>query len=306
MRLSIMIEGHMGLTWPRWQRLVRAAEDLGFHGLYRSDHFANPEGPIDDMLETWISLAYVAAETRRIHFGTLVSPISFRNPSILAWQAAAVDSLAAGRLCLGLGAGWNAREHEMFGFDLPESLDERFARFEEGIKVVRELTGSSSPVSIEGKHHSLKDAMLRPRSPKEQGSTIVIGGNGPKRTLPLVARYADEWNSLYLNNDAFRERSERLDQLLAEEGRLPRDVVRTQMTAGIVKRTDAEVNAETSEDDRAAIESQGVVIGTPNEVVDILGKKAEAGVQEVMLQWLDMDNIHDLELIASEVVPQLR
>ncbi|MGI8483043.1 MAG: TIGR03560 family F420-dependent LLM class oxidoreductase, partial [Thermomicrobiales bacterium] len=212
--VSIMIEGQDGLSWPRWQRLARAAEDLGFYGLYRSDHFTNPQGPVQDDIETWISLGWLAATTSRICFGTMVSPLSFRNPSILAWQASSIDALAGGRLRLGVGAGWQEREHHSFGFDLL-ATSERFARLEEGIRIVKSLTRSSEPTTIEGQYYQIRDAMLQPRSPRTDRPAIVIGGNGPKRTLPLVAKYADEWNSIYPKLDAYGDLMSRLDELLA-------------------------------------------------------------------------------------------
>lgn len=299
-----MIEGQEGLNWPRWHRLARAAEDMGFYGLFRSDHFASPEGPIVDHLEAWISFAWLAENTSRIMFGPLVSPISFRHPSILAWQASAVDSLASGRLRLGLGAGWQDREHEAFGFDLL-STAERFKRFEEGIQVVKALTRSTEPVSFDGEYWSLKDAMLTPRSPRADGPPLVIGGNGPKRTLPLAARYADEWNAVMLPPDDYRERCRILDDLLVKEGREPASVKRTLMTRGIAAADQAALDAKASEEDRSRFLERGAVVGTPEQIVDILGRHAEAGVQGIMLQWLDMDDISGLEVIASKVLPQV-
>jgi F420-dependent oxidoreductase-like protein len=305
MEVSIMIEGQMGLTWPRWQRLVTAAEDLGFYGIYRSDHFALPgDAPFEDALELWTSLTWAAANTSRITFGPLVAPISFRDPVIMAWQASAVDSLAGGRLRLGLGAGWQDREHEAFGFDLMP-IPERFARFEEGIQVVKGLTRSSEPISFEGEYYRLKDAMLTPRSPRKDGPPIVIGGNGPKRTLPLVAKYADEWNASGLNNADVAERMPLLDELLEKEGRDPKSVKRTVMTRGLVAATQDELMAKASEDDIARVKERDAVVGTPNEVVEILGRKAELGLAAVMLQWLNPDDISGLEVVAEKVLPQL-
>src|SRR5680860_276458 len=228
MELSIMIEGQAGLTWPRWQRLARAAEELGFYGLFRSDHFAPPDGPYQDALETWVSFAWLASCTRRIAFGPLVSPASFRNPSILAWQASAIDALAGGRLRLGLGAGWQDREHYAFGFELGD-LDTRFERLEDAINVIRQLTRSTEPSSYAGEHFSIRDAYLQPRSPRSDGPQIVIGGNGPRRTLPLAAKYADEWNAVFLPVDDVRDRVSRLDALLADVGRETASVKRTLM-----------------------------------------------------------------------------
>jgi alkanesulfonate monooxygenase SsuD/methylene tetrahydromethanopterin reductase-like flavin-dependent oxidoreductase (luciferase family) len=115
-----MIEGQEGVGWDRWRRIARAVEDSGYAGLYRSDHFPTRRmGSYQDALELWTSLTWLADNTRRIEFGPLVSPVSFRHPIITAWQASTVDNLAGGRLRLGLGAGWNEEEHEAFGFDLP-------------------------------------------------------------------------------------------------------------------------------------------------------------------------------------------
>ena len=305
MEVSIMIEGQQGLSWPRWQRLVRAAEDLGYAGLYRSDHFADPSGDYQDALELWVSFAWLAGNTERIQFGPMVSPVSFRDPRITAWQASSVDALAGGRLRLGLGAGWNAREHEAFGYDLL-NIPERFARFEEGLQVICKLTREQGPVSFEGEYYQLRDARVAPRSPRETGPPITIGGNGPKRTLPLVAKYADEWNATSMAVDQYRERSAMLDEMLEREGRKPEDVKRTVMRLGVVGRDDAEVEAKLNGADRQALLNRGAVVGTPSEIVEILASFAEAGIQGVMLQWLNMDDISGLELIAAEVLPQVR
>jgi len=128
--IAIMIEGQNGLTWQSWQKIGRLVEDLGFAGLYRSDHFTNAQPPERDSLECWTSLTWLAANTRRIQFGPLVSPVSFRHPALTARMAAALDDLSGGRLTLGVGAGWQEREHDMFGFDLLGGKA-RFDRFEE-------------------------------------------------------------------------------------------------------------------------------------------------------------------------------
>jgi alkanesulfonate monooxygenase SsuD/methylene tetrahydromethanopterin reductase-like flavin-dependent oxidoreductase (luciferase family) len=113
--LSLMIEGQQGITWPHWKRLAAQAEELGFAGLFRSDHFTNARPPDQDALEAMISLAYLADHSQRIHFGPLVTPLSFHDPVALARQALAIDDLSGGRLIFGLGAGWQEREHSMFG-----------------------------------------------------------------------------------------------------------------------------------------------------------------------------------------------
>ena len=227
--VAIMIEGQDGINWARWRRLVRAVEDFGFAGLYRSEHFTNPTGPNRDALELWSSLTWLADHTSRIEFGPLVSPVSFRHPVITAWTAAAVDELAGGRLRLGLGAGWQEREHRTYGFDLLDT-DRRFARFEEGLEVIIRMLRNKEPVSFDGEFYRLHDAVLMPRSTITGGLPIVIGGNGPNRTLPLVARYADEWNAVFVPAKRFAELSTRLDDLLRAAGRSPERVRRTLMT----------------------------------------------------------------------------
>ncbi len=304
LEVAIMIEGQEDLGWDRWRRLARTVEDCGYAGLFRSDHFPNMRtGPYRDGLELWSSLTWLAENTERIEFGPLVSPISFRHPVITAWQASSVDNLAGGRLRLGVGAGWHDREHDTFGFELLDT-DSRFRRFEEGLEVVTRLLRHEEPVSFDGEFYSLRDAMLKPRSPRPGGVPVVIGGNGPKRTLPLAARYADEWNAVLLTPDVFAERNVRLDELLQEAGRPPEEVRRTLMTRAIFGRTEVDVDrkleGESSED-----LDPGVIAGTADEFVGRLGKLSEAGVERVMLQWLETDDLDGLEALASEVLPQL-
>src|SRR5512138_3737515 len=181
-----MIEGQDGLTWPRWQRLASEVEQLGFAGLFRSDHFTNAGPPDKESLELVVSLAYLASGTNRIHFGSLVAPFSFRDPAMLARQAAAIDDLSGGRLILGVGAGWNEREHTLFGYALGD-VPTRMARMQEGLEVVTRLLRGDEPVISEGRFYQLRGAMLLPRPQRPGGPAIMIGGNGPKRTLPLVA-----------------------------------------------------------------------------------------------------------------------
>ncbi|MCZ7542150.1 MAG: TIGR03560 family F420-dependent LLM class oxidoreductase [Anaerolineae bacterium] len=306
MEIAIMLEGQDGLNWPRFQKIARAVEDLGFAGLYRSDHFTNAGPPDKDSLELWISLTWLAGHTARIEFGSMVSPVSFRDPVFLARMALQVDDLAGGRLTLGVGAGWQVREHEKFGYDLLD-LDARFARFEEGLEVITRLMRSDAPVSFEGAFYRLRDALLLPRPQRPGGPPLLIGGNGLQRTLPLVAHYAQEWNGVYLTPARFAARTARLDELLQAEGRQPGEVRRSLMT-GIVFGRDAAALRQrlaASGDSKATAESlreRGTVVGTPGEVVDQLGRLEAAGVQRVMLQWLLLDDLDGLEALAQAVL----
>jgi F420-dependent oxidoreductase-like protein len=303
LEVAIMIEGQDGINWDRWKRLGRAAEDLGYAGLYRSDHFTEPRGPLKEALELWASLTWLADNTERIEFGPLVSPVSFRHPVITAWQASAVDSLAGGRLQLGLGAGWQEREHDAFGFDLLDTK-RRFARLEEGLEVATRLLRNEEPVSFEGEFYRLRDALLTVRSPRPGGPPVVIGGNGPRRTLPLAVRFADEWNGVFLTADQFADLNARLEGLLREAGRTPEEVRRTLMTRGVFGRTRAEVDRKLDGVAREDLDA-AVIAGTADEFVDRLGRLSDVGVQRVMLQWLEPDDLDGLEAMAGSVLPQL-
>jgi F420-dependent oxidoreductase-like protein len=304
LEVAIMIEGQDGIDWRRWQRLVQTVEGLGYAGLFRSDHFTNPTGPVLDALELWSSLTWLADNTSRIEFGPLVSPVSFRHPVITAWMASAVDSLAGGRLRLGIGAGWLEREHETYGFDLLDT-DRRFARFEEGLEIITRLLRSDEPVSFDGEFYRLRDAVLMPPSPRPGGPPIVIGGNGPRRTLPLAARYADEWNAVFAPAKRFAELDARLDELLQEAGRAPEQVRRTLMTRAIFGRTTAGVERKLRGQSADDLRTRGVIVGTAPEIAEQLARLEEAGVQRVMLQWLETDDLDGLEAMAQSVLPQL-
>lgn len=307
--VAIFLEGQNGLNWPRWQRIAKAVEELGFVGLYRSDHFTNPKPPDKDSLELWVSLTWLASHTNRIEFGPLVSPISFRNPAITARMAAAVDDLSGGRLILGLGAGWQEREHNNYGFDLLE-VNDRFERFEEGVEVITKLLSSNQPIDFKGRFFQLNEATLLPRPQRPDGPPISIGGNGRKRTLPLTARYAQEWNALMITPDKFADLNQHLDSLLAEESRQPNEVFRSMMVGCIFANDDtqlkervaARTGGERTADD---LRERGAVVGTANQMVDQLSTLAEAGVERIMLQWIDLDDLDGIETIALKVLPQL-
>src|SRR5918995_896874 len=255
-----MVEGQEGIGWDRWRRLGRAVEGLRYAGLYRSHHFPNRRtGSYQDALELWSSLTWLADNTRRIEFGPLVSPVSFRHPVITAWQASAVDNLAGGRLRLGLGAGWNEWEHQTFGFEVL-GTDRRFVRFEEGLEVVTRLLRNDEPVSFEGEFYRLNDALLMPRSPRPGGTPVVVGGNGVRRTLPPRVLFGH---------------------------------------------TEADVDRKLEGELRHHLPA-AVLAGTTGEIVERLGHLSEAGVQRVMLQWLEVDDIASLEAMSHSVLPQLR
>ncbi len=304
--IALMIEGQNGLNWERWQRLALAAEHLGFAGLHRSDHFTNASPPDQDSLELWVSLTWLASHTSRITFGPLVSPVSFRNPTLTARMAGAVDDLSGGRLILGLGAGWQHREHDHFGFELL-NLSERFKRFDEGLQVISRLLTSSEPVNFLGQYYQLQDAISLPHPSRPGGPPILIGGNGPKYTLPLVVKYASEWNAVYITPGVFAGLNAQLDELLVQAGCQPDQVRRSLMTNCIYASSSSaladKIQSIIGNKTKDALINEGRIIGTGAEIVDQISHFEQAGVQRVMLQWLDLDDMDGLEGLASEVLP---
>jgi F420-dependent oxidoreductase-like protein len=303
LEIAIMIEGQNGLTWSRWQKIVRLVEELGFVGLYRSDHFTNANAPDLESLELWTSLTWLACNTNRIEFGPLVSPFSFRHPAFTARMASAVDDLSGGRLTLGLGAGWQEREHQLFGFDLLD-LKARFDRFEEGMQVVTHLLQSDDPVTFDGHYYQLRGATLLPRPQRQSGPRILIGGDGEKRTLPAVVRYANEWNCVMLLPDAFAQKNSRLNELLSHAGRVPESVRRSMMTGCVFGKDDTALNEKLSARKRSLDElhARGIVVGSASQVKEQLAALEAAGLQRIMLQWLDLDDLAGIEALAKVVL----
>ncbi len=316
--ISVQVEGVMGLTWPAWQALVAQTEALGFAGLFCSDHFIFRAPPDYPSLDVMMALTYAASHTSRVHFGALVTPISFREPVMLARQALALDDLSGGRMILGVGAGWNVREHEAFGYALGD-IPTRVARFTEALAVISGLLRDEEPVTFAGQFYQLREAQLLPRPQRPGGPRLMIGGSGPRRTLPLVAKYADLWNASGMTADEVRERNALLDDLVIKAGRQPGDVGRTMMKFVLCGRDNAEYErrlvglrrqtayAEMSTDallETARTQMKGIV-GTPAEVAAQLREYEAAGMSEIMIQSFAVDDVEGWQVIADEVLPLL-
>lgn len=304
-KIALMIEGQDGLTWPRWKMLARTVQELGFSGLFRSDHFTNSGPPEKDSLELWTSLTWLAENSEGIDFGSLVSPVSFRHPVFIARVGRDIDDLSGGRLVLGIGAGWQQREHEMFGFDLL-GVGERMDRFEEGAELVARLLRDNESVSFDGSYYQLEDAILLPRPLREGGPEILIGGNGRKRTIPLAARWADEWNGVGLTADEYQELNEVLDQACQKQGRDPKEIRRSIMVNLLYGQDPHRLERELGEQGTSFedLRSQGRIAGYPEDIVGQIRSYQAAGAERIMLQWLDMDNLEGLKSLASEVLDE--
>lgn len=306
MEIAIMIEGQNGLNWPRWKTIVEVCESSGVAGLYRSDHFTNSNPPDKDSLELWTSLTWLATATTRIEFGPLVTPLSFRHPVHTARMAASVDDLSNGRLTLGIGAGWQEREHEIYGFDLL-STGERFRRFEEGITVVKSLLGEDNPAAFAGDYYSLSNAVLLPRPTRSGGPPVLIGGNGTNLTLPLAAKYADEWNGIFLTPDQFRAKCSALDALLEAQGRSPASLKRSLMAGCEFGRDKDEVALLVSTRTSGKLKPEeladrGLAVGESQTIISQIEAWADAGVERIMLQWLALDDVERLGEMVTALV----
>ncbi|MGE0544708.1 MAG: LLM class F420-dependent oxidoreductase [Dehalococcoidia bacterium] len=315
MKLGIMIEGQEGLTLERWRRIGGVVEDLGFESLWRSDHFMSLMGGTRDAPETWATLVQTALETRRIRFGPLVSPMTFRHPSLLTRMAATVDQLSDGRLVLGVGAGWNEREHQAYGLPFPP-VRQRMEMLEEGIEVILRLQGDGA-ASYTGKHYQLDQVDMQPKPRQRPRIPLLVGGSGEQRILPLVARYADEWNMTGATPDRFRAKAAVLDEHCRAIGRNPAEIERSTMTAFLLGENEAALRKHceavqeviprlaqmTTSEIPAAAGEWGWLAGTPDDLIASLRALSAAGVERVMLQHHDQDNNDLLKLIATEVMP---
>ena len=297
-QIGIMIEGQEGLSWERWRRICEDTERLGFASLRRSDHLISLMGaPERDCIECWTSLALAAEWTKRIEFGPMVSPMTFRFPSVLAKQAAAVDALSGGRLLLGVGAGWNKNEHELFHIPFLTEK-ERFDLLETGIKNMREIWAMTNP------------------KPTRNPIPLLIGGKGLKRTMPLAAREATEWNLGRLDAAMFRELNDTLDRLCREAGRDPSAIKRSIMTTYLIGRDQDELReraarlsgiltslkGQTADQVLQTMRSRAFV-GTPEEISAQMREHGRVGVELIMLQHFLLDDADALRLLAEEVMP---
>ena len=315
MDIGLMVEGQNGLTWERWRHILALAERLKFPSVFRSDHYFI--GPQQDSLEAYLSFVMAASETKSIRFGPLVSPVTFRSPVDVGRMAAQIDVLSGGRFVMGLGAGWNEAEHKAYGIPFPP-VKERFDRLEEAINVIKTLWTPGAG-SYEGTHYHLDNADCQPK-PGAGGPPILIGGGGEKRTLKLVAHYANEWNGVNLTADTYRQKTSVLERHCEAEARDPATIRRSMMAFAIVGPTDADIDhatrrlmsmwgvpASTSPADyRTAAKARGVITGRTDEVIETLGRLAELGLQEVQFQHFNFDDDSVPEYLAAEIAPRVK
>ena len=303
MRVNLMIEGQESVTWEQWLDLARATGSAGLEGLFRSDHYQSVQGRTErSSLDAWVTIGALAAVTPGIRLGTMVTPASFRHPSVLAKNVVTADHVSGGRVELGFGAGWHELEHETYGFPFHDPAT-RYDVFEEQLEIVhRQMT--EDRFDHDGTHYQLTGCEARPRPVQSPRVPFVLGGSAGPRAARLAARYADEYNTTFPSLDAVRERKARIDAACEAAGRDP--ITFSIMTGCLIGRDDAEVR------DRAGRlkELSGAdgdldhwldglrhewVIGTLDEAATRLHAYQEAGVARFMLQHQLHD---DLDMVA--------
>jgi F420-dependent oxidoreductase-like protein len=311
MRICLMVEGQEGVGWGQWAALARACEEAGLDGLFRSDHYTSTDDE-PGSLDAWATLAALAALTGRIRLGTLVSPVTFRHPSVLAKNVVTVDQVSGGRVEVGMGAGWMEAEHRAYGFPFPK-LGERLRLLAEQVEIVHRLL-TEERVAFEGAHYRLDGAQGVPKPVQRPRPPIILGGSAGRGTLEPAIRFADEYNTPTGDLDEVRSRRGRVREACERAGRDPASLPFSIMTGCVVGADERElrerlarVARQVGSDEDADAFARRVggswVVGTPGQVVDRLGELAEAGVERAFLQHWEFDDDAAVRLLGAEVVP---
>jgi F420-dependent oxidoreductase-like protein len=287
MRVCLMIEGQEGVTWDQWRALATTAEAAGFEALFRSDHYMS----LDDVagngsLDAWATVNALAALTSTIRLGTLVSPATFRHPSVLAREVVTADHVSGGRVELGLGAGWHEGEHAAFGFPF-DSTRERFDRLAEQMEIVHR-SWTEGPFDFRGSHYRLQHADPLPKPVQDPHPPLIAGGSAKPRGAALAAQWADEYNTVYATLEECRERRERVAAACAEAGRDP--IRFSLMTSFAI-------------DGDPAGHHPAWIVGSLGQMAAQLEALEAAGVDRIMLQHLQHDDLEAVELIGRELIP---
>ncbi|GAA1567587.1 LLM class F420-dependent oxidoreductase [Kribbella sancticallisti] len=309
MLLRIFTEPQQGASYDDLLAVARTTEECGFDAFFRSDHYLvmgdsdGLPGPTD----AWITLAGLARETSRIKLGTLVSAATFRNPGVLAISVAQVDQMSGGRAELGLGAGWFEEEHAAYGLDFPDTPG-RFDLLSEQLELITGLwdTPVGKKYDFTGKHYQLKDSPALPKPVQQPHPPIIVGGAGKKRTPALAAQYAAEFNAGFKPVEETKVLYDRVRAACEAIDRAPDTLVLSAAHRVVVGKDDAEVKRRAAAVGWSLEElKEHGVGGTPDQVIDQLGRFAELGTQHYYLQIMDLADLDHLELIASEVLPQV-
>jgi alkanesulfonate monooxygenase SsuD/methylene tetrahydromethanopterin reductase-like flavin-dependent oxidoreductase (luciferase family) len=296
-----MIEGQEGVTWDDWVALARACERSGIETMFRSDHYSGFHGDPGGSLDAWATINALAGVTETLRLGTLVSPGTFRHPSVLARMAVTADHVSGGRIVLGMGAGWYETEHEQFGFGF-RTAAWRVERFGEQLEIVHRQLNEDEPFDFHGRHYTLTGGNALPK-PVQRPLPIVVGGAAKRGTGRPAARFASEYNTIFPTPEEARERRAHLDEFCAEAGRDPATLPLSMMTQCVIGRDRAEVDERLRELGRAPWKPEGALIGTVDEVAERLREYEAAGITRVMCQHLLHRDLDMVELLGRELAP---
>jgi F420-dependent oxidoreductase-like protein len=312
-RLSVFTEPQFGASYDDQIRIARHAEAAGFEAFFRSDHYLTMGQHHDGLpgpTDAWATLAGLARETRSIRLGTMVTSATFRLPGPLAITIAQVDAMSGGRVECGIGAGWYEAEHRAYGIPFPP-VAERFERLGEQLEIITGLwrTSLGDTYSFRGVHYDVNDSPALPKPVQQPGPTVIVGGTGRKRTPALAARFADEFNVPFASLAVTAECYQRVAATSDAEGRAASGRAPLVLSAAqtvCCGRDEAEIRRRANAIGRPVDWLRGKgVCGTPDEVVETIGRFAEAGASRMHLQFVDMTDLDHLDLIASSVAPQL-
>jgi len=305
MDLCLMIEGQEGVTWPQWRALAAACEEHGIPALFRSDHYQNLDGrdPDRPALDAWGTINALAALTTTLRLGTLVSPASFRHPSVLAKLVVIADHVSGGRIDLGIGAGWHEREHEAYGFPFAPTRV-RIDVLEEQLQILMG-TWSDGPFSFSGEHYTLRDLVAQPKPVQRPHPHLIMGGIAAPRSAALAARFADEYNTPF---PSVSEAAARRAAIVEACERAGRDPIPFSAMIGTVLGADAgdllararRVASRIGSDADTLLREppNGWIVATVDEAAERFAAYRDAGLHRVMCQTLVHDDLEAVALVA--------
>ena len=297
-----MVEGQENVTWDDWCALADACEEHGVGTLFRSDHYISQGDEFGGIAhDAWTTIAALAARTTTLRFGTLVSPVTYRAPGLLANAVATADHVSGGRVELGIGAGWMEREHRAYGFAFPET-SVRVEMFAEQLEIVHRLW-TEEHVEFRGRHYTLEDSPGLPKPVQTPHPPIVVGGSGKRGTVEPALRFADEYNTPFVSPAeaaAIREKT--------------RPLRFSVMTSCIVGETHDEAVERARElysvrerplgfEEWLEAFKDRAIIGSVDEVAERLREYERAGCDRVMLQHLRHRDLESVRLIGRELAP---
>jgi F420-dependent oxidoreductase-like protein len=315
MRFSLMVEGQQGPSWEHWTAIADACERLGIEALFSSDHYFPGEGPGGrGSFDALTILAGLAARTRRLRLGTMVSPVTFRHPSVFAKVVTTIDHISGGRMEIALGAGWWEEEHRMHGIPFL-TWSERFEILAEQLEIVDGLM-TDDRFSLETAHYALEDAEFLHKPVQRPRPPIIVGGSGGPRIAELVARFANEFNTVGGTPDEVRAKFGNVRRAADDVGRDPASLTTSLMTWFVLGRDEDEYRAKVErarsfDRDAAPFDEyldeieKDWIVGTPERAIERLRTYEDAGVQRIVMNHLLYDDLEMLELLGTQIAPAL-